>query len=120
MESILLSVKDAIGPSASYSAFDNSLIMHINSVFSILKQLGVGPQDETFKITGDKEKWSDFYEDGENLEMVKTYMYMKVRMMFDIPQSSFVSDALNRKISEIERRLNAEVDPGGTSETYKR
>jgi len=120
MESILLSVKDAIGPSASYSAFDNSLIMHINSVFSILKQLGVGPQDETFKITGDKEKWSDFYEDGENLEMVKTYMYMKVRMMFDIPQSSFVSDALNRQISELEWRLNAEVDPGGTSETYKR
>lgn len=111
INSILLSVKDAIGPSASYDAFDNSLIMHINSVFGILKQMGVGPQDETFKITGSKEEWDDFYEEGENLEMVKTYMFMKVRMMFDPPQSSFVADAIGRQISELEWRLNVEVDP---------
>ena len=92
MESILLTIKDAIGPSASYEAFDNSLIMHINSVFGILKQLGVGPQDDTFKITGPNEVWTAFFEEGENLEYVKTYVYLKVRMFFDPPQSSFVAD----------------------------
>jgi hypothetical protein len=112
MSSILQDVKRAIGPSASYDAFDPDLIMHINSVFSILKQMGVGPQDETFKITTGKEDWYDFFEEGENLEMVRSYMYMKVRLMFDPPQSSFVIEALNRQIAEFEWRLNVEVDPG--------
>lgn len=112
MASILEDVKKMIGPSASYDAFDTELIIHINSVFSILKQMGVGPQDETFKITGISEEWSDFYEEGENLEMVKTYVYLKVRMIFDPPQSSSVSEAFNRQISELEWRLNVEVDPG--------
>lgn len=112
MASILEDVKKMIGPSASYDAFDTELIIHINSVFSILKQMGVGPQDETFKITGTSEEWNDFYEDGENLEMVKTYVYLKVRMIFDPPQSSSVSEAFNRQISELEWRLNVEVDPG--------
>lgn len=112
MSSILQDVKKMIGPSASYDAFDQELIIHINSVFSILKQMGVGPQDETFKITGDREEWYDFFEEGENLEMVKTYVYLKVRLIFDPPQSSSVSDAFNRQISELEWRLNVEVDPG--------
>lgn len=111
MASILEDVKKMIGPSASYDAFDQELIIHINSVFSILKQMGVGPQDETFKITGTSEEWNDFFEDGENLEMVKTYVYLKVRMIFDPPQSSAVAEAFNRQISEFEWRLNVEVDP---------
>lgn len=111
MSSILEDVKKMIGPSASYDAFDTELIIHINSVFSILKQMGVGPQDETFKISGTSEEWSDFYEEGENLEMVKTYVYLKVRLIFDPPQSSFVAEAINRQVSELEWRLNVEVDP---------
>lgn len=111
MSSILEDVKKMIGPSASYDVFDPELIIHINSVFSILKQMGVGPQDETFKITGTSEEWNDFFEDGENLEMVKTYVYLKVRMIFDPPQSSAVAEAFNRQISEFEWRLNVEVDP---------
>ena len=111
MDSILQTVKDAIGPSASYDVFDNSLIMHINTVFGILKQMGVGPQDETFKITGPKEEWYDFFEEGENLEMVRTYVCLKVRMIFDPPQSSALAEAFNRQISECEWRLNVEVDP---------
>lgn len=111
MSSILNDVKKMIGPSASYDAFDTELIIHINSVFSILKQMGVGPQDETFKISGEKEQWDDFYEEGENLEMVKTYIYLKVRLIFDPPQSSFVAEAINRQVSELEWRLNVEVDP---------
>ena len=111
MSSILEDVKKLIGPSASYEAFNQELIIHINSVFSILKQMGVGPQDETFKITGTSEDWYDFFEEGENLEMVKTYVYMKVKLMFDPPQSSIVTEAYNRTISELEWRLNVEVDP---------
>lgn len=112
MASILEDVKKLIGPSASYEAFDTELIIHINSVFSILKQMGVGPQDETFKITGTSEDWYDFFEEGENLEMVKTYVFLKVKMIFDPPQSSSVADAYNRQIQEFEWRLNVEVDPG--------
>lgn len=112
MSSILEDVKKMIGPSASYDVFDTELIIHINSVFSILKQMGVGPQDETFKITGANEQWYDFFEEGENLEMVKTYVFLKVRLIFDPPQSSSVTEAYNRQISELEWRLNVEVDPG--------
>lgn len=112
MASILEDVKKLIGPSASYDIFDDELIIHINSVFSILKQMGVGPQDETFKITGRDETWDDFYEEGMNLEMVKTYVYLKVRLIFDPPQSSSVTEAYNRQIQEFEWRLNVEVDPG--------
>lgn len=115
MASILEDVKKMIGPSASYNAFDQELIIHINSVFSILKQMGVGPQDDTFKITGGQEEWYDFFEEGENLEMVKTYVYLKVRLIFDPPQSSAVTEAFNRQISELEWRLNVEVDPGQES-----
>lgn len=111
MSSILNDIKKLIGPSASYDVFDPELIIHINSVFSILKQMGVGPQDETFKITSDREQWSDFYEEGENLEMVKTYVYLKVKLIFDPPQASMVTDAYNRQIQELEWRLNVEVDP---------
>ena len=111
MSSILKDVKELIGPSASYDVFDNELIIHINSVFSILKQMGVGPQDETFKITGTSEDWYDFFEEGENLEMVKTYVYLKVKTIFDPPQSSIVGEAYNRQIAELEWRLNVEVDP---------
>lgn len=116
MASILEDIKKMIGPSASYDVFDQELIIHINSVFSILKQMGVGPQDETFKITGNREKWDDFYEEGQNLEMVKTYIYMKVKLIFDPPQASTVIDAYNRQISELEWRLNVEVDPGQDQE----
>ena len=112
MASILEDVKKMIGPSASYDAFDTELIIHINSVFSILKQIGVGPQDETFKITGTSEQWYNFFEEGENLEMVKTYVFLKTRLIFDPPQSSSVTEAYNRQISELEWRLNVEVDPG--------
>lgn len=112
MASILEDIKKMIGPSASYDAFDQELMIHINSVFSILKQMGVGPQDETFKITGTSEDWYDFFEEGENLEMVKTYLFLKVKTIFDPPQSSAVADAYNRQISELEWRLNVEVDPG--------
>ena len=83
--------------------------MHINSVFMILNQLGVGPSDG-FSITDKTAVWSDFISDNKNLEAVKSYMYMKVRLLFDPPLSSAVMECMNRMISELEWRLNSEAE----------
>ena len=112
MESILTSIKKLLGIAEEYEHFDNDIIMHINSVFMILTQLGVGPS-KGFMITDSSASWDDFLpEGGEKLQAVKTYMYMKVRLMFDPPTSSAVMESMNRMINELEWRLNAAVDPG--------
>lgn len=109
--SILLSIKKLLGLSSDYTQFDQDVIMHINTVFGILMQLGVGPSTG-FSISGDTEVWSDYIEDMSKLEMVKTYIYMKVRLMFDPPQSSSTLQAMTEQIKELEWRLNVQVDPG--------
>ena len=112
MESILTSIKKLLGIAEEYEHFDNDIIMHINSVFMILTQLGVGPS-KGFMITDSSASWDDCLpEGGEKLQAVKTYMYMKVRLMFDPPTSSAVMESMNRMINELEWRLNAAVDPG--------
>lgn len=111
MESILMSVKKMLGIVNEYKHFDDEIIMHINSVFSILTQLGVGPSDG-FRIDDNADLWTDFIADSKKLEMVKTYVYMKVRLMFDPPTSSAVMESMNRQISELEWRINVTVDPG--------
>ena len=114
MESILTSIKKLLGIAEEYEHFDNDIIMHINSVFMILTQLGVGPS-KGFVITDSSASWDDFLpEGGEKLQAVKTYMYMKVRLMFDPPTSSAVMESMNRMINELEWRLNVVVDPGDT------
>lgn len=110
MESILTSIKKLLGIGEEYEHFDTDLIMHINSVFSILTQLGVGPS-EGFSISDDLAVWSDFIPEGQKLELVKSYMYLKVKLLFDPPSSSAVMESTNRMISEFEWRLNAMVDP---------
>lgn len=102
-----------LGITEDYEHFDQDIIIHINSVFMILRQLGVGP-DNGFSITGKTETWTDFTSDIDKLESIKTYMYMRVRLIFDPPQSSFVMEAMNKQISEFEWRLNVEVDPKAT------
>ena len=114
MESILTSIKKLLGIAEEYEHFDNDIIMHINSDFMILTQLGVGPS-KGFVITDSSASWDDFLpEGGEKLQAVKTYMYMKVRLMFDPPTSSAVMESMNRMINELEWRLNVAVDPGDT------
>ena len=108
-ESILTSVKKMLGITKEYDAFDMDIVMHINSVFMILYQMGVGPS-EAFKITDDSTKWSDFIPEGYKLESVKSYMYLKVKLLFDPPTNSAVAEANNRMISELEWRLNFEVE----------
>ena len=104
-EGILESIKKMLGLLKEYTAFDSDIIIHINSVFTILNQLGVGPK-EGFKITGYEEQWSDFTNDKLNIENVKTYVYLKVRLLFDPPLNSSVLDSTKQLIGEYEFRLN--------------
>lgn len=115
MESILTSVKKLLGITEEYTQFDTDIIIHINTVFMILHQLGVGP-DKPFTITNKESKWSDFIGEDDNIEAVKTYMFMKVKLLFDPPQSSAAAEASNNVISELEWRLNVAVDPGRKEE----
>lgn len=107
MDSILTSIKKLLGIQEDYEHFDVDIIMHINTAFMVLTQLGVGPA-EGFTIDDKYDVWSDFT--TENLEAVKTYVYLKVRLVFDPPNSSAVMEAINRQISEYEWRLNVAVD----------
>lgn len=119
-ESILNSVKKMLGITEEYTHFDADIIIHINSVFSILTQLGVGPE-EGFAIEDESTDWGEFIPEGTGsllLSSVRTYMFMKVKMMFDPPLSSSVAEAYNRQISELEWRLNvaAETEIGVLTE----
>lgn len=115
-ESILTLVKKLLGIDESYTHFDADLIMHINSVFSILGQMGVGPK-KGFAISGADEKWSDFLEDDPGrLALVKSYMHLKVRLLFDLPTASSAIDAMNRQISEFEWRLFVAADNAAREE----
>lgn len=110
MDSILTSVKKLLGISEEYEHFDADIIMHINSVFMTLTQLGVGPS-EGFSIMDEDAIWSDFTTDINQLQAVKTYMYLRVRLLFD-PGSlgSATLAAYERQIQEFEWRLNVAVD----------
>lgn len=109
MESILTSIKKVLGIYEEDKSFDADIIMHINTVFMILRQMGVGPP-EGFSITGSFETWDDYLKDNTLLESVKTYVALRVRLMFDPPASSAIVDVINRTITELEWRLNDQVD----------
>lgn len=110
MDSILDSVKQQLGITSDYTAFDSELILHINSVLRILNQLGVGKTG--FEISDSKSKWIDFLGDRESdLSEAKTYVYLKVRYFWDPPAVGSHMTALENMIKELEWRLNVEVDP---------
>lgn len=113
-QSILTSVKKLLGISDSYEAFDLDIIIHINTVFVVLYELGVG--DEPFSITDETAVWSDFLKDSKDLNLVQTYVYLKVRLMFDPPTSSAAIQAMKDLVSELEFRINVLVDPRKSSE----
>lgn len=107
MESILTSIKSMLGIAKEYTQFDEQIIMHINSVFTTLAQLGVGPS-KGFYIEDDSAEWTDFIEDLSNLHAIKTYIYQKVRIVFDsASMGSATLAAYERQIAELEWRLNA-------------
>ena len=104
-ESILISTKKILGLADTYVAFDLDVITHINAAFSILNQLGVGPI-EGFFIEDESAEWGDFIVPPEQLHLVKTYVFLKVRVLFDPPGTSFLLQAAQDQIKEYEWRLN--------------
>lgn len=109
MESILTSIKKLLGITKEYDHFDPDIIMHINSVFMILTQMGVGPSDG-FTIEDETTTWFDFTADMTKIEAVKSYIYLKVKLLFDPPTSGIVTESMNRMISELEFRLNVNAE----------
>ena len=105
MESILRTIRKFVIGSEEDDHFDVELITHINSLFMILSQMGVGPP-EGFVITDDLASWTDFIPESQNLELVKSYLPLKVKLLFDPPSSSAHMEALTRSIDECEWRLN--------------
>ena len=105
MSSILNSVKKMLGPTEEYTYFDSDIIIHINSVFGILNQIGIGPKGG-FSIEGAEEDWDDYTTNDEVIQAVKSYMFLKVKMIFDPPNSGTLMDAMKAEISELEWRLN--------------
>lgn len=111
MESILTSIKKLLGIDAEYTHFDEDIIIHINSVLMILTQLGVGPEGG-YSITGPDETWSNFLgTDLVKLQSAKSYVHLKVKLMFDPPSGSALIESINRQISELEWRLQVATDP---------
>jgi hypothetical protein len=106
-QSILKSTKKILGIAEDYTVFDLDIITHINSAFSTLTQLGVGPV-EGFIIEDDSDLWTDFIDVNVDFQWnsVKSYVFLRVRMLFDPPQTSYLISASERQIQELEWRLN--------------
>lgn len=113
-ESILCSIKKMIGGDAYSTEFDTDLIIAINSAISTLYQLGIETTDELtgeeFRITGESEFWSDYLSNYKYLDMVKGYIYQRVRLMFDPPQNSFLVNAIQDQLKETEWRIIVAVE----------
>ena len=112
MDSILDSVKKVLGVDADYHAFDVDIIMHINSALSVLTQLGIGPT-QGFMVEDSTSTWAAFLGDDIRLNMAKSVVYLRVRMLFDPPQTSYLVTALNEQIKELEWRLNVHRESTG-------
>lgn len=107
--SILISIKKLLGIEEEYRHFDPDIIMFINGVFLTLNQLGIGP-DEGFTISSDIETWSDLLGDRTDVENVKIYVYLKVRLIFDPPQIGYLVESINNQCKELEWRLAVHND----------
>ncbi len=110
-DSILNSVKLQLGILPEYTVFDQQLILAINTAFSILHQLGVGPKDG-YAIEDESNRWDEVVT-KQSLNMVKSYVFLKVKLLFDPPATSFVLDAYNKQLAEMEWRINSEVEING-------
>jgi hypothetical protein len=111
MESILTSIKKMLGIEEAETHFDPDIIVHINTTFMTLNQLGVGPST-TFHIVDKSKTWADFLGDVTTAEAVKTYMYLQVKLLFDPPPTSYAIDAIERQLVKWEWRLNTQVESG--------
>ena len=103
-ESILKTIKQLIGCPDDFEQFDMDLTIHINSAFATLTQLGVGPK-EGYRITGVDNVWNEFEDDPQKLSLIKDYVYIKTRLLFDPPTSGSLTDSLKEQLNEMEWRL---------------
>lgn len=110
MESILTSIKKLLGMAEEYTHFDPDIIMHINSVFFVLTQIGVNPE-KNFSITDKGSVWDDYILPNQNLQVIKTYIYLRVRLLFDPPLSSALVEIMKTQANELEWRIMINVDP---------
>lgn len=109
LTSILTSTKKMLGIAEDYTQFDSDIIIYINGAFMTLMQLGVGPE-HGFAISDKDATWDSFLENRKDLEAVKTYVYLKTRLIFDPPQMGYLVDAIQKQCDEIEWRLNVQAE----------
>lgn len=112
-ESILDGTKKALGLDPAYDVFDAEIVMHINSVFATLNQLGIGPVDG-YEIEDASALWDHFLAGKPKFNSLKTYMYLRVRLLFDPPATSFAITAIKEQITELEWRLNVQRETTST------
>lgn len=112
MESILTSIKKLLGITEECTDFDSDIIMHINTVLAALNQLGVGVK-AGFAISDSSPTWNDFMGDNPRLNLVKSYVHLKVRLLFDPPLQSSVMEAINNTAKELEWRISVVADEQG-------
>lgn len=110
MDSVLTSIKKMLGIDEAYECFDPDIIMNINMALNVLSQLGVKFKQK-HSIEDDTTTWDDLIVDIEKIQMVKTYVYLKTRLVFDPPASATTANSYQSQISELEWRINVQVDP---------
>lgn len=115
-DSILTSIKKLLGLTEECTEFDADIITHINSVFLTLQQIGVGPE-EGFAISDSSQTWKDFIPEGLILNTIKSYMSLKVRLLFDPPASSVVVESMNRMIDQFEWRINVAAESNTSAQS---
>lgn len=109
MDSILGTIKTALAISLDETSFDAELCIHINSVINALAQIGIGPKTG-FLVTGSVQSWDDYIQNDLTKQMVKSYMFMKIKVLFDPPQSGATMEAYNKQIAEYEWRLQTQKE----------
>lgn len=108
-DSILNSVKAQLGIMEEYRPFDDQILLCINSAMSILEQIGMPPEGG-FIVYGPEQTWDDLIPGRSDMEFVKTYIFLKTKMLFDPPTSSIVANAIDSQLKELEFRISANVD----------
>lgn len=116
-DSILATIKQLLGLEASYTAFDQDVLVGINSAIMAIQQLGVGVQTEPFMVTGYNELWEDLLDGSNWFASVKLLIYYKTKLAFDPPTNGFLVTSIEKQIEELEWRLNVQAEQKGTPQS---